>query len=88
MNPVLRDIRRAPTGLQVACLIQKHVGDGSNPFLCKEAYEAAISRLRSPDMKAFFETTHNLRESELERDWCSLVQELIDAIRNWEVISS
>ncbi len=51
VNPVLRKLSdRRLSPFEIASLVEKHIGDGSNEFHCEQAYNA-LTRIRQAKIR-------------------------------------
>lgn len=79
MNPVLRKLRQTKTREQIANLLEKHIGDGSNQGHCRQAYDALLLRGRDEDAKLVAEFARALTSN--DGDWCAGIHAAIASLR-------
>jgi hypothetical protein len=82
-NPVLRNIRRANTAEEIAALLKKHIGLGTNQQHCREAYEAVLARAKDPELKSTAEVLGRIILSDHPDDWCQTMRLIINALPIW-----
>ncbi len=79
MNPTLRKISSAKSASEIADLLQKHIGEGTNQSHCKDACEAAIQRIENGELKQVIQVIINVNSS---YSWCQTAQVIIAMLRN------
>ena len=82
MNPTLRKLSKPGLpALEIARLLQKHVGGGTNPSHCEDAV-AALRRIHDEGTNAVTRVLARLLES--DRDPCSTIREVVELLQNKE----
>ena len=80
MNPVLRKLSSGRLSVgELADLLEKHIGDGSNESHCETACDA-LRRIRNPETNALARAVQVLQRSNGFRA-CEVVQQIIAALR-------
>lgn len=83
MNPILRKLRRKNLSpADVAQLLEKHIGDGSNEFHCRQACEA-LRTIRREDTRSYAQFIDNILNGVSTR--CEVVKRVISALRSADV---
>jgi hypothetical protein len=79
-NPVLRKLRSGKVGAaEIANLLAKHIGDGSNESHCQSAVEA-LSRIRDDGTRNFTELIRILQQSN-GFPACEIITQVITGLR-------
>lgn len=81
MNPMLRKISSAKSASEIADLLQKHIGEGTNQSHCKDACEAAAQRIENEEIKKTIQAVITLYTG---LNWCETAQVIIAMLRNSE----
>lgn len=77
VGPVLKAVRRTASPLELADLLQKHLGGAPNAAYCREAFEAVLARRADDSARKLAETILLLCGG----DWCCATATLITALR-------
>ena len=77
MFPILRKLSHVRSKAEIADLLQRHIGNGSNQTHCKHAFEALQQRVHINEVN---ETAEVIMQICLisEDHWCSVVRTIID----------
>ena len=82
MNPILKKLSdQALTDVEIAELLQRHIGDGRNPYHCEEAI-FALKRLRDERALRFAEAVATFQG--FEADPCTTIESVIAMLRQSE----
>ena len=82
VNPILRKLSKPDLpALEIARLLEKHVGSGTNASQCEHAV-AALSRIHDEGTNAVTRVLARLLES--DNDPCSTITAVIELLRNKE----
>ena len=81
MNPLLAKLTGPPRSLaDVSDLLERHIGDGSDPKACKEAIDA-LRKVRNHNPTYYLRVA--LRELDNEPLPCEAVRKVIRVLRKW-----
>lgn len=81
MNPTLKKLSNPNlSGKDLAGLLQKHIGDGTNKIHCHEALEA-ISRIKNKSIRDTAKTTSIIFYSN-DGDFCMTLLSVIAILKN------
>ena len=81
MFPILRKLRHVDTKEEIADLLRRHIGDGSNPTHCKQSYEALQQRVHIDEVNKTAETI--MRINLISEDhWCRVVNIIISSLHS------
>ena len=81
MNPILQQLSGPPRSLaDVADLLERHIGDGSDDRPCREAIEA-LRKLRAYNPTYYLRAA--LRELDGEAAPCATIRKVIRVLRRW-----
>ena len=79
-NPVLRKLGSPKLSARdIADLLQRHIGDGSNESHCKDACEA-LRRIRNEETRAVVQLTAVI--SRTCNNYCEVVKQVIEVLRS------
>jgi len=80
VNPVLRKLSDPRLSrFDIASLIEKHIGDGSNEFHCEQAYKA-FTRIREPSIRNVALLIERICKGNLS--YCEIVKMVIENLRS------
>ena len=80
-NPVFEKLSGPPRSLaDVADLLEQHIGDGSDPARCREAFDA-LQRMRRYNPTYYLRAA--MRELDAEVEACEAVRRVIRVLRKW-----
>lgn len=79
MNPMLRKISSAKSASEVADLLQKHIGEGTNQSHCKDACAAATQRIENGEIKQVIQVIIAIYSN---YSWCETAKIIIAVLRN------
>lgn len=79
MNPMLRKISSAKSASEIADLLQKHIGEGTNQSHCKDACDAATQRIENGEIKKTIQIIITIYSN---YSWCETAKIIITMLRN------
>ena len=81
MSPILRNLTGPPRSLaDVANMLERHIGDGTDEARCKEAIDA-LRRIRLHNPTYYLRAA--LRELDHELAPCEAIRKVIRVLRKW-----
>jgi hypothetical protein len=85
MNPVLRELYGPRRSIaDIADLLERHIGDGSDPARCEEAL-AALRRVREQNPTYYLRIA--LREIDAGLPACETIRAVVSVLRKWRFYS-
>lgn len=81
VNPVLKRLRRASGPVEIAELARKHVGSGSSPYVCAQAFETIMASNINMSMKLAIAATKELTYSS-DDSWGEVIDAVISLLLN------
>lgn len=84
MMPMLKKINRAKSAGEIAYLLEKVIGDGTNEYHCKAACDA-LRRVRNEDLRNFLLCQKVLLGAEsAEVNYCEIAKFIISLLHTYE----
>jgi hypothetical protein len=84
MIPTLKKISSAKSASEIAELLQKHIGDGTNQKHCEAACDA-VRRIRNEDIRTFLQRQKVLLNVEgAEVNWCEFARFIISLLHTYK----
>ena len=85
MNALLDQLSGPPRSVSdMADILEQHIGDGTDPRLCKEVIDA-LKRVRKSNTS--YSVRVSLRMLDDAAPPCQRVRKIIDTLRNWRYFS-